>query len=118
MIDNRNIINKFAQKLNICYRTGRDDVWDDFLNTECLNYLIVRDYKTDYYYLCYIELYSESNQTRELVLKDVTVFDSYTGLELYQVEKFYLSRNNDDIEFEIPNYQYKEGDDKKDGKED
>lgn len=98
----KKVLNAIATKLKINYRTGRDDVWDDFLTLEKDQYLVVRDHKTGYTYYGYVSLYSEACEKRELVLSNVIVYTTSEMKEIDQVEKLYLSRNENEIDFELP----------------
>lgn len=100
-IAENNFLNKLSNKLKINNRTGERDAWEEFLNEYGNDYLVIRDYKTGYYYTAVIELYSESRQQRELIMSDVDIYDSENGNKLYNVKKMYLSRCEDDLIFEL-----------------
>ncbi|WP_026393988.1 hypothetical protein [Acetobacterium malicum] len=103
-LDDINWINKIANYFNINFKIGDQDVWTEFIKNNSHDYLTIRDYKTGYYYTATIEVYSESEAKRELVINDVDVYDSDNGEMLYNVEKMYLSRSEDDLVFETNSY--------------
>jgi len=63
----------------------------------------VRDFKNGLTYYGLVEAYSEDEFNREMILSDVTVYDLDTGEVLYDIEKRYLGKKEEDIIIEIPN---------------
>jgi hypothetical protein len=89
-----NLINKLAQLIGATKRFGDTDVWHFFNNSPMDNkndgYIYIRDHKVDLVYYGYISLYSDSNEERELVLTDVTVYENKSGAECYSLAHMYL----------------------------
>ncbi len=96
------IINKFAQLVRASNRYGDEDVWDYFHNMSEVEWVVVRDHKVDLYYYCWIKAFSESGAQRELLLADVSVYNS-DGDYLYDVDAMYLSRDYYDVTIELHN---------------
>jgi len=103
---NYNAINWLGKKIFSTSRYGDQDVWHYFHNApdEQKNdgWVVVRDYKENLAYHCYISVWSDSGKERELVLSDVSVYTNDTSDYLYETQHIYLSRNNDDINIEVP----------------
>jgi|ADGO01.1.fsa_nt_gi hypothetical protein len=49
-----------------------------------------------------INSYSETSEFKEIVLRDVKVYDYTTSEFMYELDKVYLSRPKDDIIIEVP----------------
>ncbi len=101
------LLNKIGKFFRVTARYGDVDVWHFFNNSPMDEkndgYLYVRDLKTGFTYYGYIQLYSDSEQDRELVISDVSVYKSESGEHCYDLKNLYLSRNRDDITIEVPN---------------
>jgi hypothetical protein len=95
-------INKIGQKLKVTTRFGDEDVWDFFHRSPSVrgNWITVRDHKTNLYYFCWIQSFSDSGKERELLLREVDVFNSENGEHLYKIDVMYISRKQDEITLE------------------
>ena len=83
-------------------RYGDEDVWDYTLNSSLPNvqYVHVRDFQKGITYAGWVEAYSSSGELRELLLRDVIVYDrigSATTIPL-----IYLARERGDVHIEFP----------------
>ncbi len=105
-INKYKIINKIGQKIKATNRFGDEDLWEFFQNgkakTEQNKWLFIRDLRVNLCYYGWIEHFSESNQDRELIISDVTVYDNINGTELYATKSLYICRNKFEITIEIP----------------
>ena len=101
-----NLINLIGQKIKATKRYGDDDVWHYFHNAPDSQkndgWVIVRDFKCQLAYYCYISTWSDSGSDRELVLSEVSIYDNNTAEYLYSLEHLYICRNNDELTIEIP----------------
>jgi hypothetical protein len=61
----------------------------------------VRDFEQRVTYAGFVEVFSESGQLREIVLRDVAVYD-FEGAEMYQVPRLYLAKARENIHIEFP----------------
>lgn len=96
------LLNRFGQLIRATKRYGDEDVWDYFNNRDKVEWLVVRDHKTNVYYFGYIKVFSEDREAlRELVLNDVSVYSS-EGDHLYNCKTIYLARESSDLTIEIP----------------
>ena len=103
---NFNIANRVGQFIRATKRYGDEDVWHYFHNSPDSQkndgWLIVRDLKEQLVYYCYISIWSDSNEERELVLSDVSVYSNESGDYLYSTGHLYISRKKDDLVIEVP----------------
>jgi hypothetical protein len=85
-------INKIGQKIGATTRFGDEDVWDFFHRSPDVrgNWITVRDHKMNLYYFCWIQSFSDSGKERELLLRDVDVFDNENGKHLYKIDVMYI----------------------------
>lgn len=94
------------QFLNATKRYGDEDVWDFTFNSrsKSVTYIHWRDFEQKLVYAGFVNTFSESAETREIVMRDVTVYD-FEGNKMYDVPLLYLARKSDSIhiEFPIPN---------------
>lgn len=68
--------------------------------------MFVRDHKLDLLYFGWILVYSDSEKQRELLLRDVRVYNNSTDDFLYEVSRMYLSRESFDLTIEVPLVQH------------
>lgn len=112
-----NITNRFGQLIGATKRYGDEDVWHYFHNAPDSQkdggWVTVRDLKEGLVYQCYISTWSDSNEERELILSDVTVYSNESGDYLYSADHIYLSRNKDDIMIEVSPCKAETSDDSK-----
>ena len=88
-------------------RYGEEDVWDfTFNSTEAVvEYIHFRDFENKFVYAGWVSTFSESEKLRELVLRDVQVFD-FEGKLQYEIPLLYLARQPENIHIEFP---YRDG---------
>ena len=101
---NYKLFTRFVQAIKATKTFGDEDVWDFVFNASSLStvdYLHFRDFENRVVYAGYVNLFSESGQLRELVLRDVIVYD-FDGEEMYKVARMYLARERDNIHIEFP----------------
>jgi len=83
-------------------RTGDEDLWYYFMNSpDTITWLYIRDHKLNLTYFGCVQVYSELEEERELILGDVTVYDN-NGSRLYDTPVIYISRKRDDLTIEFP----------------
>lgn len=67
--------------------------------------MTVRDHKLGLMYFGWVEKYSDWwNEERELLMKDVKIYDNQSGELKYEVERLYVSRRFDDLTIELPHF--------------
>lgn len=94
-------LNKIGQKIGATTRFGDEDVWDFFHTSHDIrgNWATIRDHKLNLYYFCWIQTFSHSGKERELLLREVAVYNP-TGECLYETDVMYLSRKQDELTIE------------------
>jgi hypothetical protein len=97
-----NLINRIGKRLGATTRFGDEDVWDFFHHSPNVRgeWVTVRDHKLNLYYFGWVEAFSDSGKQRELLLREVSVYDNSTGECMYKTEALYLSRKQDDLTIE------------------
>jgi heme/copper-type cytochrome/quinol oxidase subunit 2 len=92
------------QHIKATKRYGDEDVWDFTFNSrsKSVEYIHWRDFEQKLVYAGDVNTFSEAGDTREIVLRDVTVYD-FDGNKLYDVPLMYLARKSDSIHIEFPN---------------
>ena len=100
-IANRKLLYRWIARPLGIQRYGDEDVWTYLMNSKQLDWIFLRDYRYGLVYKGWIELYSDSGTSRELVLTDVQVFDNASGRHLYDVPRLYVSRDQHEVSVEI-----------------
>ena len=100
-VANRKLLYRWIARPLGIQRYGDEDVWAYLMNSKELQWIFLRDYRCGLVYKGWIELYSDSGTSRELVLKEVEVFDNASGTRLYDVPRLYVSRDQHDVSVEI-----------------
>jgi hypothetical protein len=95
-------INKFGQRIGATTHYGDEDVWDFFHHSPAVsgNWVTVRDHKFKLNYQCWIQEFSDTGKERELLLREVQVYNDETGDCLYTRDVMYISRKNDELTIE------------------
>ncbi len=96
------LINKLGSRIGATTRYGDQDVWTFLLNSSSVEWIYFRDHKYGLVYMGKVLVYSDTQEKRELLLEDVTVYSLSTSEELYSVEALYLSREDADFTIEVP----------------
>jgi len=97
------IINRFGKLVRATQRFGDEDVWDFVHRSPDVRggWVIVRDHKLNLYYTCWIQAFSDSGKERELLLREVDVYDDASAEWRYNTPVMYLSRKQDELTIEI-----------------
>ncbi len=97
------LLTGFLQRIGATRKYGDEDVWDFTFNSGdvAVEYVHVRDFEQKYVYAGLVSAFSETDRVRELVLRDVIVYD-FEGQELYRTPRLYLARPSDAIHIEFP----------------
>ena len=90
-------------KIRATKKYGDEDVWDFTFNSsqEEIQYVHVRDFTKGTTYSGWVRAYSETGKSRELLLRDVIMFDRQGGNPT-EVPLLYLERDGTDIHIEFP----------------
>lgn len=87
---------KFLHRLKVTDRFGDDDIWSFYMNSDEVTWVYVRDKNNDTTYYGKIRAFSDSGTKRELILENVSVYESSTASPIYDIEIVYLDLNNTD----------------------
>ena len=108
-VDNRKWINNIGKILNVTKSFGDEDVWEFLFNSNDISpWLFVKDHKLDLLYFGEVRAFSESGHKRELILKNVEVYDIISDELLLTRDLIYLSRDQFDLTIEIPDIEGKD----------
>lgn len=102
-VTNYKLLTWFMQFIRATNRYGDEDVWGFILNSDDPNveYINLRDFEKEITYAGWVETFSEAEKVRELVLRDMKVFN-FQGDELFRAPRVYVSRPMDNIDIEFP----------------
>jgi hypothetical protein len=100
---NHKWIARFLQHIGATKRFGDEDIWDFTFNSRspAVEYVHLRDFEQKVVYAGYVNAFSETEKLRELVIRDVTVYD-FEGNTMYSVPLLYLSRKPEGVHIEFP----------------
>jgi hypothetical protein len=101
--ENHKLFTRFVQTIGATKTYGDEDVWDFVFNSSssAVNFVHFRDFEQRVTYAGFVEVFSESGQLREIVLRDVIVYD-FEQTEMYRVPRLYLARPREGIHIEFP----------------
>ena len=101
--ENHKLFTRFVQLIGATKTYGDEDVWDFVFNSSsnAVSFVHFRDFDQRVTYAGYVEVFSESGHLRELVLRDVAVYD-FDGNEMYKVPRIYLAKKQENVHIEFP----------------
>jgi len=102
-VDTYKLINKFGRLIKVTKRYGDEDVWEFVHNLPEAEWVYVRDHKLDLIYYGFVQLYSDTEKERELLINDVDVYRNSDGEFIYSTKSIYICRDKYDLTIEIPN---------------
>ena len=102
-VENYKLFTQLVQRIGATNTYGDEDVWDFVFNSRsrASDYVHFRDFGERVTFAGIVQTFSESDQLRELVLRDVIVYD-FEGREMYKVPRLYLARERANIHIEFP----------------
>lgn len=111
-IDHYKLINALGRKIRISNKYGDENLYSYFLNATNITEVYIRDKSKGLTYHGVIDSFSETDEFKEIVLRDVHVYNYEDSSTLYDVDKLYISRCSNDITIESP-YLNEENNEKK-----
>lgn len=75
-------------------------MWGLLFNSPDLGWVTVRDLGHDLTYEGWVDAFSDTSASAELLLRDVRVFRSSSGAQLYETSRVYLARPSDTLVIE------------------
>ncbi|MFQ3252362.1 MAG: hypothetical protein ACI9U6_000645 [Loktanella salsilacus] len=97
------LIPKFLNAINASRRYGDEDVWSYTFNSNQphVEYVHIRDLENNSIFAGWVNTYSENEEYREILLRDVVVYNS-DGDEISRAPYLYLSRPKHNVWIEFP----------------
>lgn len=92
-LQNYKVLHRTARRFHISSKFGELDVWSHFLASPDIGWILVRDLDADRTYEGWLEAYSDSGDDAQLLLRDVRIYESAAGAELYRTKRVYLGRD-------------------------
>ncbi|MBA7498108.1 hypothetical protein ES704_00843 [subsurface metagenome] len=105
---NYKVVNKIARKFKITKKYAEVNVWSYLMNSEKMEWVVIRDIKNDLMYEGWIEAFSDSTEKDEIFLRDVKVFKNSTSEELYDILGLYLPSKRVNLIVEFPTLEFTE----------
>ncbi|MBD3675708.1 MAG: hypothetical protein HUJ26_19525 [Planctomycetaceae bacterium] len=94
---------RLALACGITAKFGELDVWEYALASPDTEWVVLRDHKNGLMYQGQVLTFSDNEEEREIILKQVNVFDEKSGDFRFEVDKIYISRRKDDMTLEFQN---------------
>lgn len=96
-VDDSKIINSIARRFKVSNKYGDENLYSYFLNSPDIEWVYVRDIENSLTYLGSVKAFSETQEFKEIVLIQVTVFNYPNSEELYDLERIYLCFPKDKV---------------------
>ena len=99
------LLSRLLVSVRATRKYGDEDVWDFTFNSSHgeIEYVQVRDFSKGTTYTGWVSAFSETGKPRELLLRDVIMYDGRGG-EPTKVPLLYLARDGLDIHIEFPHH--------------
>lgn len=94
------VLTKIAQLLFLTTKFGDENLFMFFLSSREVHECYIRDLEKDIIYHGVIRSYSETDDIKEIVLEQVSLYQA--GSKFQELDKLYICRSKDDISIEIP----------------
>ncbi len=99
--DRKKWLNKFARRWGFSDKYGDENLFSYYLSEQS-EYVYVRCSRQGFTYKGLIHTFAETDEMKELFMKDVVVYDYASSEKLYEVAEIYLSLLKDDLVIELP----------------
>ncbi len=108
---NHKLFGRFLRFIKATKKFGDEDLWDFMFNSADtrVQYAYVRDYENNKIFSGWVEGYSGGDKFRELLLRDVQVYDLESRF-LYETPLMYLGKDAEKIQIEFPARSQRSGD--------
>ena len=98
----RRTLYRFAKWANISNKYGNGDVWCHLMNSDDVQWVTIRDLSNKRNYQGWVELFNDDEGcNREVLLRDVEIFDDTSSVPIDKVEGFYFPKIKDDYIIQI-----------------
>ena len=100
---NYKVLGKILRTIKATKKYGDEDLWDFVFNSrdKRVEYVYMRDYPNEKIFAGWVIGFSETDKARELLLRDVQVFN-LGGQLLYESPLLYIGRPAEAIDIEFP----------------
>lgn len=98
---NKHWLNRLARVIGVSNKFGDLDVWARMFNSSDIVWVVVRDFNHDLAFDGWVNAFSDTYDTNELLLRDVKVYQSSSAKLLYELDSVYLTRGKDELTIEI-----------------
>ena len=101
-LDNYKVVNRLGKFFKFSTKYGDENLYSYFLTSPEVNEIFLHDIANNITYHGMIDSYSETDEFKEIVLRDVKVYVYDTATLAYEINRIYLSRPKDSIIIEVP----------------
>lgn len=98
---NHSWLHRLAHLLRVSRKFADNDVWGFLMNSGTVGWIVVRNQSKNLMYQGYVATFSTTEDPRELILRDATVFENSSGKKLYDVRSLYLDFEKKDVAIEL-----------------
>ena len=103
----RKLLIRAARRIGASARFGDEEVWHFVLHSPEVGWVWVRDHRAGLVYQAWVELFSDRPPVREMLLREVKVFEDETPgddarVPLYELAAMYVSGIDGDFTVEVP----------------
>ncbi len=81
-ISNFKILYRVARFIKCSKQTGYHAIWEEFFDATDIIYVTIRDLKNNLMYQGWVESFSQFKEDREILLRDVLMFENESGVEI------------------------------------
>jgi hypothetical protein len=101
-IDNYKLINKIGKFFKFSTKYGDENLYSYFLGSPDINEIFVHDVKNNITYHGNVDAYSETTEIKEIVLRNVKVYNYETSEYSFSISRVYLSMSKDEMVIHVP----------------
>lgn len=99
---NHKWLHRTARTIRVSRRSGELDTWSLLFNSDEIGWVNVRDIRHDLVYEGWVDAFSDTGDTPEVLLREVAVYRNTTGSLLYRTPRAYLRLAPDQVVIEYP----------------
>lgn len=96
-IDSYNVVNNIAIKIRASKKVNDENLFSIFLGNKDITWVYIRDIKNSLTYRGWIYSFSENEEGKEIVLKEVTVYTYPETVKLYDIASIYLNFGHENM---------------------
>ncbi|MCW2282577.1 hypothetical protein M2323_000338 [Rhodoblastus acidophilus] len=102
-VQRHKLLTQLLQKIRATKKYGDEDVWDFTFNSNDIEteFVHFRDFEHELVYAGFVNMFSETDKLRELVLLDVIVYN-FDGEEVYKSPRLYVACAPESAHIEFP----------------